>query len=106
MARYQNWLAPYPLERAEAMISELMELEGPTNDEWWMLMRDVSDGIRARGAFKESDERALLAAIARLHAHYWEGRNSLDGLPLWVKPLCSGARARPTRTLPCRCCRC
>jgi len=38
------------------------------NDEWWMLMRDVSDGIRARGAFKEPDERALLAAIARLHA--------------------------------------
>jgi len=52
------------------------------NDEWWMLMRDVSDGIRARGAFTEHDERALLAAIARLHAHYWDGRNGLDGLPL------------------------
>ena len=52
------------------------------NDEWWMLMRDVSDGIRARGAFAERDERALLAAIARLHAHYWEGRNGLDRLPL------------------------
>jgi hypothetical protein len=52
------------------------------NDEWWMLMRDVSDGIRARGAFTESDERVLLAAIARLHAHYWDGRNGLDGLPL------------------------
>jgi hypothetical protein len=52
------------------------------NDEWWMLMRDVSDGIRARGAFSEGDERALLAAIARLHAHYWGARNGLDGLPL------------------------
>ena len=52
------------------------------NDEWWMLMRDVSDGIRARGAFTEGDERMLLAAIARLHAHYWNGRNGLDGLPL------------------------
>ena len=52
------------------------------HDEWWMLMRDVSDGIRARGAFSEHDERALLAAIARLHAHYWDGRNGLDGLPL------------------------
>jgi hypothetical protein len=45
-------------------------------------MRDVSDGIRARGAFTESDERVLLAAIARLHAHYWDGRNRLDRLPL------------------------
>jgi len=52
------------------------------NDEWWMLMRDVSDGIRPRGAFAESDERGLLAAISRLHAHYWGGRNGLDRLPL------------------------
>jgi hypothetical protein len=52
------------------------------NDEWWMLMRDVSDGIRARGAFTERDERVLLAALARLHAHYWAGRNGLDGLPV------------------------
>ena len=37
MARYQNWVAPYPLERAETMIAELMQLDGPTNDEWWML---------------------------------------------------------------------
>lgn len=52
------------------------------NDEWWMLMRDVSDGIRPRGTFTERDERALLTAMARLHAHYWDGRNSLDELPL------------------------
>jgi hypothetical protein len=52
------------------------------NDEWWMLMRDVSEGIRARGGFTERDERVLLAAIARLHAHYWDGRNGLDRLPL------------------------
>jgi hypothetical protein len=53
-----------------------------TNDEWWMLMRDVSAGIRPRGAFTEPDERALLAAMARLHGHYWGGRNGLDQLPL------------------------
>jgi len=52
------------------------------NDEWWMLMRDVSEGIRPRGTFAERDEKALLAAIARMHAHYWDGRNGLDRLPL------------------------
>ena len=52
------------------------------NDEWWMLMRDVSDGIRPRGAFTDRDERVFLAAIARLHAHYWDARNGLDALPL------------------------
>jgi RimJ/RimL family protein N-acetyltransferase len=44
VARYQNWLTPYPLERAEAMIAELTELDGPTDDEWWMLtVADASD---------------------------------------------------------------
>ena len=52
------------------------------HDEWWILMRDVSAGIRPRGAFAEPDERALLAALARLHGHYWGGRNGLDQLPL------------------------
>jgi len=65
------------------------------NDEWWMLMRDVSDGIRARGAFTEPDERALLAAIARLHAHYWDGRNGLDGLPLAPARGATAAFAEP-----------
>jgi len=65
------------------------------NDEWWMLMRDVSDGIRVRGAFTERDERALLAAIARLHAHYWDGRNGLDGLPLAAARGTTAAFAAP-----------
>jgi diamine N-acetyltransferase len=37
VARYQNWSTPYPLERAEALIAEVSEFEGPTDDEWWML---------------------------------------------------------------------
>lgn len=65
------------------------------NDEWWMLMRDVSDGIRARGAFTERDERVLLAAVARLHAHYWDGRNGLDGLPLAAVRGTTAAFAEP-----------
>ena len=65
------------------------------NDEWWMLMRDVSDGIRARGAFRESDERVLVAALARLHAHYWAGRNGLGSLPLAPARGATAAFAEP-----------
>ena len=44
VAEYQNWVAPYPLEQAEAMIAELMELDGPTHDAWWMVsVADPSD---------------------------------------------------------------
>lgn len=52
------------------------------HDEWWVLMRDVSAHIRPRGGFTESDERTLLAGLARLHAHYWGGRHGLHDLPL------------------------
>jgi len=65
------------------------------NDEWWMLMRDVSDGIRPRGGFTERDERALLASIARLHAHYWGGRNGLGTLPLASARGSTNALAEP-----------
>ncbi|MBK7472518.1 MAG: hypothetical protein IPI73_19770 [Betaproteobacteria bacterium] len=64
-------------------------------DEWWMLMRDVADGIRARGTFAEPDERTLLAAIARLHAHYWDGCNGLDGRPLAPARGATAAFAEP-----------
>jgi RimJ/RimL family protein N-acetyltransferase len=36
VARYQNWLTPYPVERAESMIADIARLEGPTDGEWWM----------------------------------------------------------------------
>jgi hypothetical protein len=65
------------------------------NDEWWTLMRDVSDGIRPRGAFTETDERVLLSALARLHAHYWAARNGLDSLPLAPASGVTAALAEP-----------
>ena len=44
------------------------------NDEWWVLMHDVSHGIRPRGGFTEGDERVLLAALARSLARALLGR--------------------------------
>ena len=36
VARLQNWELPFSLERAEKLVSELVAMEGPANDEWWM----------------------------------------------------------------------
>jgi RimJ/RimL family protein N-acetyltransferase len=36
VAKYQDWTFPYPLEQAQRVVSELVEMEGPANDEWWM----------------------------------------------------------------------
>ncbi len=44
VAKYQTWIPPYPIERAEAMITELMAMDGPVDDDWWTLtVADPSD---------------------------------------------------------------
>ena len=37
VARYQNWTTPYPLERAQALVDDIVAMDGPTDGEWWML---------------------------------------------------------------------
>jgi len=37
VARYQDWLVPYPLDRAEVLVAESLELDGPTPGHWWMI---------------------------------------------------------------------
>jgi RimJ/RimL family protein N-acetyltransferase/ribosomal protein S18 acetylase RimI-like enzyme len=41
VARFQDWSVPFSLERAEEIVAELVAMEGPENDEWWMAI--VSD---------------------------------------------------------------
>lgn len=36
VAKYQDWTLPYTREQAEKRVSELVAMEGPENDEWWM----------------------------------------------------------------------
>ncbi|HYN34872.1 MAG TPA: GNAT family N-acetyltransferase [Ilumatobacteraceae bacterium] len=44
VARYQTWIPPYPLDRAEAVIADVMAMDGPVDGEWWMLtIADLAD---------------------------------------------------------------
>ena len=36
VARYQDWELPYPMERAEKVVSAQAAMDGPENDKWWM----------------------------------------------------------------------
>lgn len=36
VARYQNWPLPFTEAQADQIVSELVEMDGPENDEWWM----------------------------------------------------------------------
>jgi RimJ/RimL family protein N-acetyltransferase len=44
VARHQAWTAPYSIERARTLVDEIVAMDGPTNDEWWMLtIADLDD---------------------------------------------------------------
>jgi RimJ/RimL family protein N-acetyltransferase len=65
VARLQNWEVPYPVERAEKVVSDLVAMEGPANDEWWMAV--VAD----------PDSGQVLGDLA-LHLT-WQGRTAEVG---------------------------
>ena len=45
VAKYQNWTLPFSLERAEKMVSEITAMDGPENEEWWMVtVCDIDTG--------------------------------------------------------------
>ncbi len=48
---------------------------------WWMLLRDISRGIKPRGAFCMQDEQVFVEALACLHAFFWQ-HPSLASYPL------------------------
>ncbi len=78
-------MTPCPLERAEAMIAELMELEGPTDDEWWMLtVADPSDSsvygdlvVHLRQGGRTAEIGYTLARRAWGHGYAVEGTTAL-----------------------------
>jgi hypothetical protein len=51
-------------------------------DSWWILMHDVSPGIRLRGDFGEEEVRTLWRAMARFHAVYWGKNAALEAFPV------------------------
>lgn len=46
VARYQNWTAPYPIERARTMVADIVAMDGPADGAWWMLtVADPADTV-------------------------------------------------------------
>lgn len=46
VAEYQNWIAPYSLESAREMATQIVAMQGPANNKWWMLtITDLDDAV-------------------------------------------------------------
>ena len=37
VSRYQDWVLPYPLEKAQQVVGDMAAMDGPCEGEWWML---------------------------------------------------------------------
>ena len=49
VAHYQAWSTPFSLARAEEMIAELVDMDGPTNEQWWMAAVELQDTAEVIG---------------------------------------------------------
>jgi RimJ/RimL family protein N-acetyltransferase/GNAT superfamily N-acetyltransferase len=49
VAKYQNWSLPFPIERAMELEAELLAMDGPQNEEWWMAVVVELESGRAIG---------------------------------------------------------
>ncbi len=68
VARHQTWIPPYPLDRAEALIADVMAMDGPMDDEWWMFT--IAD---------QADTAVFGDLVVKLS---WEGRTAEIGYTL------------------------
>jgi RimJ/RimL family protein N-acetyltransferase len=65
VARYQNWSLPFPMSKAEEIVGELVEMDGPVDEDWWMAI--VADRITGK-------------ALGDLAVHLtWQGRTAEVG---------------------------
>jgi RimJ/RimL family protein N-acetyltransferase len=68
VSRYQNWTAPFPLERARTIVADIAAMDGPADGEWWML------------TIADPDDRVVLGDLV-VHLT-WQGRTAEIGYSL------------------------
>lgn len=43
VARYQDWITPFPREHADQIARNCAAMKGPQNDDWWMVVVELAD---------------------------------------------------------------
>jgi RimJ/RimL family protein N-acetyltransferase len=67
-AEYQSWMVPYPMEKAEQVVGDLAQLDGPTENEWFSY------------AIADPSTDELLGDVS-IHLE-WQGRSAELGFTL------------------------
>lgn len=82
VARFQNWIVPFPVEKAEEIVGELTEMDGPANDEWWMAIVCRSDTGEVLGDLSlHLDSEGRTAEVGYTFAQeHWGKRYAVESL--------------------------
>jgi RimJ/RimL family protein N-acetyltransferase len=89
VARYQNWVLPFPMEKAQSIVSSCAAMEGPERDGWWMVtiadpatdepLGDLAIHLSETGHFSEIGYT--------LHPDHWEKGYAVEASAAMVEYL-------------------
>jgi len=85
VARYQNWVTPYPREETDQIVADLVAMDGPELGEWWMaIVEDRHSGlVYGDLALHLSDDGHTAEVGYTFDSRHWGNGyavESLDGL--------------------------
>ena len=89
VARYQDWSVPYPMDRAEKLVLELVAMDGPQNDEWWMaVVCDIGSGEVFGDLALHLSQKARTAEVGYTFAtEHWGHGYAVEALEALVEYL-------------------
>ena len=76
VSKYQDWITPFPRERADQIARECAAMEGPQNDDWWMAaidLADTGDTIGDLAVHVENDGHTVEIGYTLASAHWRKG---------------------------------
>ena len=76
VSEYQDWITPFPRERADEIARECAAMEGPQNDEWWMASIDLAETGETIGDLAvhvENDAHTAEIGYTLASAHWRRG---------------------------------
>ena len=87
VARYQNWELPYTREQGEKVVSELLEMEGPVDEDWWMaVVCEAGTGEVIGDLALHLTSQARTAEIGyTLSPEHWGRGYALEAASAWVE---------------------
>jgi RimJ/RimL family protein N-acetyltransferase len=89
VARYQDWSVPYPMDLAETIVLDLVAMDGPQNDEWWMaVVCDIDTGEVFGDLALHLEDEARTAEVGYTFAReHWGNGFAVEGLDALVEYL-------------------